>query len=352
MTNKTISGLVDATVPLAGTELVPVWDSTTTKKVTVDNLTAGKDFSALGLTLTGLTASYGILTDASKKLISVALTGSGNLVRDTSPTLAGNWLFNTNYTFGGANYVFKIQYSTASGGYIGQSIASGGLSMMQGGFYRGGGPHITDANSTSFAAVSVVGGDTIIYGNTGLPASTAFTAVVRMTISGATGNATLSTGNFIPATSGKGIDFSAVTAAAGMTSKVLTNYEEGTFTPTIIGTTTAGVGTYTAQIGRYTRIGNLVTFNIALAWTAHTGTGNLQFTGLPFPTASVPNNTIPVSAYHANIAMTAGNTMQVYVMAGTSSGACEQIPAGGGAPANVTLDIAGSLLISGSYRTN
>ena len=45
---------------------------------------------------------------------------------------------------GGLNYALKIQYSTASGGYIGQHITSGGLSMAQGGYYRGGGPHSID----------------------------------------------------------------------------------------------------------------------------------------------------------------------------------------------------------------
>lgn len=42
---------------------------------------------------------------------------------------------------------------------------------------------------------------------------------------------TASTGNFIPATSGKGVDFSAVTPAAGVTSQILNKYEEGTWTP-------------------------------------------------------------------------------------------------------------------------
>lgn len=43
MTNKRIPDLTAATTPLAGTELVPVWDGTTTKKVSVDNLTTGRN---------------------------------------------------------------------------------------------------------------------------------------------------------------------------------------------------------------------------------------------------------------------------------------------------------------------
>lgn len=59
-------------------------------------------------------------------------------------------------------------------------------------------------------------------------------------------------------------------------------YEEGTFTPTIVGATTAGVGTYTKQTGTYTRIGNTVKIRIEITWSAHTGTGNMRLAGLPY----------------------------------------------------------------------
>jgi hypothetical protein len=57
-----------------------------------------------------------------------------------------------------------------------------------------------------------------------------------------------------------------------------------TFTPDVIGTTLAGAATYAAngQLGRYVRIGNIVFVSIVLSWTAHTGTGDLRVTGLPF----------------------------------------------------------------------
>lgn len=42
MTNKRISALSAATTPLAGTELVPIWDGSTTVYVTIANLTAGR----------------------------------------------------------------------------------------------------------------------------------------------------------------------------------------------------------------------------------------------------------------------------------------------------------------------
>lgn len=52
MADTKISALTGATTPLAGTEVVPVVQSGTTKNVSVANLTAGRAVSATGLTLT------------------------------------------------------------------------------------------------------------------------------------------------------------------------------------------------------------------------------------------------------------------------------------------------------------
>lgn len=99
------------------------------------------------------------------------------------------------------------------------------------------------------------------------------------------GDQTIVGGNLVIGTAGNGIDFSAATHAAGMTSELLNDYEEGNFTPTIVGTTTAGVGTYSFQLGKYTKIGREVSFELLLVWTGHTGTGNMYVAGLPFANA-------------------------------------------------------------------
>jgi len=106
------------------------------------------------------------------------------------------------------------------------------------------------------------------------------------------GNVTLSTGNLVIGTSGKGIDFSANSQAAGMTSELLTWYEEGTFTPTIGGSTTAGVQTYTVQTGFYTRIGNRVNFNLRIVLSAKDAatSGSLIIAGLPFTSNATASN--------------------------------------------------------------
>jgi hypothetical protein len=53
MADKKISQLTAATTPLAGTEVVPVVQSSSTLKVTVADLTVGRQVSAAGITVTG-----------------------------------------------------------------------------------------------------------------------------------------------------------------------------------------------------------------------------------------------------------------------------------------------------------
>lgn len=89
---------------------------------------------------------------------------------------------------------------------------------------------------------------------------------------------------------GNGIDFSAVTPAAGMTSQVLTNYEEGTWTPVRNGFTEVLGGGSITTAGRYTRVGRLVTIQAQITCaggaviTATSGIGS-YLSILPFTPA-------------------------------------------------------------------
>ncbi len=95
----------------------------------------------------------------------------------------------------------------------------------------------------------------------------------------------VSVGNATPSTSGAGITFPA-TQSASTDANTLDDYEEGTFTPTLTGETTAGTTTYTTQTGVYTKIGRQVTCIVSIVYTAATGTGNMLLGGLPFTIAS------------------------------------------------------------------
>jgi hypothetical protein len=94
---------------------------------------------------------------------------------------------------------------------------------------------------------------------------------------------TMGVGGATPSGSGSGITFPA-TQSASSDVNTLDDYEEGTFTPTLAGGSVNPTGvTYSTQSGKYTKIGNVVTIFIYIAFTTYTGgAGTVQLQGLPF----------------------------------------------------------------------
>jgi hypothetical protein len=134
------------------------------------------------------------------------------------------------------------------------------------------------------------------------------------------GDLTITNGNLVMGTSGKGIDFSA-TANSGSTtpSEILSDYEEGTWTPVIRGGTTSGTYTYEAARtgGRYVKVGNVVTISgvVRINTITSAGTGYLQIGGFPF----VPTNKLASSW--------GGSSVQLFIYgAGTNSSATTYPP--------------------------
>jgi hypothetical protein len=112
-----------------------------------------------------------------------------------------------------------------------------------------------------------------------------------VTMAGRTTNpTTISVGNATPSTSGAGITFPA-TQSASTNSNTLDDYEEGTWTPVLRGSGTAGNFNQSVSTGKYTKIGNMVTLYCAITGGSVTGspTGDLQITGLPFACAAGTN---------------------------------------------------------------
>lgn len=155
---------------------------------------------------------------------------------------------------------------------------------------------------------------------------------------------TLTTGNLIVA-SGQGIDFSATPGAPGATSELLADYEEGTWTPVLLGSTTAGTGTYSFQIGTYRKVGNLVYITMFMSWSAHTGAGDGIISGLPFTSSTFNTISIRPNSY----ALTATSIMTGFFGSGDTSIGLEQYPLGGGGLTLAPLDVSASLAISASY---
>jgi hypothetical protein len=148
-----------------------------------------------------------------------------------------------------------------------------------------------------------------------------------------------------------GITFPA-TQSACSDANTLDDYEEGTFTPTIAGTSTAGTGTYVTngQVGRYTKAGNRVAYTIYLNWTAHTGTGDLIVNGLPFTANSTTNSFTPASVWNSTITLSANNIMAAAINPNTTNVLLRQNAAGGGTTAAIAMDTDGVLVLSGTYE--
>lgn len=93
---------------------------------------------------------------------------------------------------------------------------------------------------------------------------------------------TLSTGSLIIGASGQGIDFSAGSHATGMTSELLDDYEEGTWTATLKGSISDPTTPVTAT-GLYTKIGRVVYITCAFEAVNTTGaSGGVTVIGIPY----------------------------------------------------------------------
>lgn len=125
----------------------------------------------------------------------------------------------------------------------------------------------------------------------------------------------------------------------------LDDYEEGTFTPVIVGDGVAGVGTYIYQFGRYKKEGNTVNFVINIVTSAHTGTGNMIINGLPFTQASVQWLGTPCSI--ASAVLSYVNQLVAVV---TASSVIPYTISNGGGEKKIPLDQTSYLTISGTYQ--
>ena len=168
------------------------------------------------------------------------------------------------------------------------------------------------------------------------------------------GNGAVSVGNTLTIDDGElffanghGVSFAAHPHESGMTSEILNDYEEGTWTPVINGTTTTGSGTYSNQSATYTKIGRTVVFEFAITWTNHTGAGSLEVGGFPYGAGSQTYYTIQLE----QVTLTSNNIAPAARI--ESSGSVSlliQSPVGGGNRAAIAMDTTGSINGGGTYQ--
>jgi hypothetical protein len=278
MADLKISALTAASTPLAGTEVLPIVQSGATVKVAVSDLTAGRTFSALGMTLTS--------TDAGATAAPLI-----DLYRDSASPAASDTLGEIEFN-GEDSAGNKQAYALFHG-----SILSPTSGAEQGQL------HFETATAGALTEKMIIGTTNLVINEIGAvfnvriegdtDANLFYTDATNSRIGVGTispaekldvvGNIKLS-GNVIPA-SGFGIDFSA-TSGTG-TSELLNDYEEGVWTPAL---TSAG-GNFTTiaygdQQGFYTKVGRQVTVYGFLftsgAITAGSASGQVFISGLPF----------------------------------------------------------------------
>jgi hypothetical protein len=140
--------------------------------------------------------------------------------------------------------------------------------------FVGDGSSLTGIDIPTAAAIS----GSIVGGVSGSATSTGSFGRVE-----AAGDVELKAGNLVISTHGKGIDFSANTDdAGGLTSEILDDYEEGTWTASITDGTDAAIMDGSYQTGNYVKIGRLVTVTGRLGVTDVTNVDDVQIQGLPF----------------------------------------------------------------------
>ena len=169
MANSKISALTSATTPLAGTETLPIVQSSTTKQVSVANVTAGRDVAGKSFT-----ASTGMLVRGS--------FGSTGRAAE----------------FNGSDVLMD------GAGQFDLIIGDGGVAYMS---------LTTTDNAVSMKVRDYSGGADLV------------------TVTRSSGDTTINKGNLVQGTAAKGVNFTANTPASGMTSQLLNWYEEGTWTP-------------------------------------------------------------------------------------------------------------------------
>lgn len=162
---------------------------------------------------------------------------------------------------------------------------------------------------------------------------------------------TVGVGGTAPSASGAGISFPAVQAPS-TDANTLDDYEEGTFTPTVAGATTAGVGTYTTRTGRYTKIGRMVHFTLGVVWTAHTGTGATEITGLPFTSVNAADTyAMPTFIQINGPIPAAGSLRYLAIFPNTSKVVCrETVLATMTVTNSNAITPTGTFFVSGSYE--
>jgi hypothetical protein len=161
------------------------------------------------------------------------------------------------------------------------------------------------------------------------------------------GNVQIADGNLVVA-SGHGIDFSADGNASEMTSELLDDYEEGTWTPVLkFGGANAGMAA--SYWGKYTKIGRMVYYFVQINLTnkgSSTGDGIIE--GLPF--TGGPNHCTTIAHIYSANSLT-GPIIPRALYNGTNIILYQQSTNGYGSVTDANFNATSQIHIVGTYFT-
>jgi hypothetical protein len=122
----------------------------------------------------------------------------------------------------------------------------------------------------------------------------------------------------------------------------------GTFEPTVVGATVAGICTYTPgkRSGTFYRVGRAYHFSLVVGWSGHTGEGGIRITGLPFE--APPVGVQPVSVMFSSLSHTGEQV--IAAVAGGSSDVALYTQSSDASSTLLQMDPSGSLWITGVVR--
>jgi len=289
MADVKISGLPASTVPLAGTEVLPIVQGGTTKQVSIANVTAGRAISATQYTSTIATGTAPLVVASTTEVANLKAANATSA--DTANQVKSNATTGVLQVAGPASAATRVMTTPDANFTVARTDAGQTFTGVNTFTSPKIITDISDTNGNEIfkitATASAVNELTVANaatGNNPVVSATGSDTNIGITLTPkGTGNAVLTSGNLAVA-NGNGIDFSA-TAGTG-TSELFDDYEEGTWTPT----DGSGAGlTFTTATAAYTKIGRMVYWQAIVVYPATVDASVASIAGLPFALAVVTN---------------------------------------------------------------